>query len=213
MNVYIEKTLTALDSFFENKKSSDVVLIFILPVVVVAGLSYKLLFPICDKQLSMNKQKVSELREKTVGAKAFLGQGEDPKQFAVLLNNKIGNLQKELVEIKTKNSAVEMELLGMEFAYLDQDGVNNFLDTVANFSSKSLVKIQKISSSFVDINGSILKQKAVIDINANGDFKNIMYLIGDIENSKFLAQIDEIKLVKSKSVELEVSISLFGLNR
>jgi len=210
---FAEKVLTSLDNFFENKKNSDVILVFLLPVIVCFGLSYKLLLPLCDRQLTANKQKSVELKDKIMSAKAFLGQGEDPKQFAVLLNGKLGNLKMELADAKSKNSRVEMELSGMEFAYLDQDGINNFLDAIVGFSSKTSVKIQKISSTFVDMNNSVLKRKAVIDVNASGDFKNIMYLIGDMENSKFLAHIDEVKLTKAKGVEASLSISLFGLNR
>jgi hypothetical protein len=209
----IEKSLTVLDEFFKNKKSSDIVLIFILPIIISAGLSYKLLFPICDKALFANKQMAMDLKDKIIGAKAFLGQSEDPKQFAIFLNNKLSNLQKELVEVKSKNEKTEIELSGIEFAYLDQDNVNSFLDAVAVFSSKSSVKIQKISSAFVDMNETVLKRKAVVEMSVNGDFKSIMYLIGDIENSNFLVRIDEAKLSRSKSVEAELTISIFGINR
>ncbi len=207
-------TFDKIDNYLKGKKSSELSLVFLMICVTIGFVIYSSLFPITDKILKKTKNSHKSIHSKLIQEKAYLNSvtRNGDKNFVIKKMNFEIKKQKQLLEDKKyANSYVDTKLKELSYLLFNDKNWAKFIDSIANIGQKYNIEIDLISNSFFKLNLQEIKQVLTVQINFNGEFKNILKFINELEESELVVDINNLNLESSNTISATLDIAVWGM--
>ena len=206
-----DNILAKIDNYFESKKSSEVSIMLLGSLALVAFLVYLLTWDPAqqyyDETLSQNQDITRKLNE-TNSYLASVTVNGDVNFKIKEQQNRLNGLNKELETAKFTNQYFDNKLKEISYLLFNEQNWAKFLDSLAFLANKNSVKITKISNEFKNPTPQKIEQVLDIKIDLEGNFKNIVGYINSIEESDLVVDVNQMD-INSTSKDLIGNIGIY----
>jgi len=207
-------TFDKIDNYLKGKKSSELSLVFLMVFVTIGFVIYSSLFPVTEKILKQTKNSHKSINNKLNQEKAYLNSvtRNGDKNFVIKKMNLEVKKQKQLLEdTKYANAYVDTKLKELSYLLFNDKNWAKFIDSIAFIAQKYGIEIALINNSFFEPNLQEIKQVLTVQINFNGEFKNILKFINELEESKLVVDINNLNLESSDTITATLDIAVWGM--
>lgn len=206
--------LDRLDNYYYSKKPNEVWLIVILVSVLIGYLIYTLLSPIASDYREYQESRNLELTNSIDEANNFLRSitvNGDRDYMVKELDRKIVNKRVELNSYRAKLAKLTGAVKTLNGVLYTKDNWSKFLHNIAIKAKDNNLKVDTISNEILDQNGTFGK---VLDINikCQGEYGDILSFMNDLEQTKLVANITNVKLKASDiAPQADINLTVWGI--
>ncbi len=209
-----DKILEKIDIALKDKKSNELSIIYAGIFIVIAAIVYLYVLPESTQMLKNTKMQLSQIKNKInkeTNYIRFKTVNGDKFYYIKIAKQKIKNTKGKFESTIYKNGYIDNKL--KELSYLLYNDVNwaNFIDDIAQNAKKYHVKINYIKNKFNILNYKKVEQILDIEVDANGNFNNIIKFINSIEESKLVADVHDLKMDIDKNIHINFKIAVWGI--
>ena len=207
-------TFDKIDNYLKGKKSSELSLVFLMVFVAIGFVIYTSLFPVTEKMLKKTKNSHKSIHSKLNQEKAYLNSvtRNGDKNFVIKKMSLEVKKQKQLLEdTKYANAYVDTKLKELSYLLFNDKNWARFIDSIAFIAQKYGIEVALISNSFFEPNLQKIKQVLTVQINFNGEFKNILKFINELEESELVVDINNLNLESSDTISATLDIAVWGM--
>ena len=207
-------TFDKIDNYLKGKKSSELSLVFLMVFVAIGFVVYSSLFPITEKILKKTKNSHKSINNKLNQEKAYLNSvtRNGDKNFVIKkMSLEIQKQKKLLEDTKYANAYVDTKLKKLSYLLFNDKNWAKFLDSITFIGQKYGVEISLIDNKFFEPNLQEIKQVLTVNINFNGEFKNILKFINELEESELVVDINNLNLESSDTITATLDIAVWGM--
>ena len=203
-----------IDTFLENKKESELLLIYIGVFLVIAMIAYLYIYPFSEKVLTKTKSQLYELKGKISREQAYIASKTVNGDSYYYIKKAKSNLEKSKEKLQNTifiNGYIDEKL--RKLSYLLYNDVNwaNFLDNITKNAKKYHVSINLIKNTFHNLNYKKVEQALDVEVDANGKFHNIMKFINSIEESDLIVDIQAMTMDVKNNIHVDFDIAVWGI--
>lgn len=206
-----------LDKILENKKKSEKIILFLLPILVFFSLSYTYLFPLSEESLQNSKSTLNRVENEINIQKIYLNSinirdiDNIDKNITIEIreryNRDIAKIKEEIESINTEREYINSKLL----EFMDnQNKWSDFLNYVANRAKELKLHIYYIENEKLEnssLNKSDVFRDLNIKVNGSGSFQNVLRYVNDIENFGVFVELNSTKL-KVEDVNITFTLDI-----
>jgi len=207
-------TFDKIDNYLKDKKSSELSLVFLMVFVAIGFVIYSSVFPITEKILKKTKNSHKSIKTKLSQERAYLNSvtRNGDKNFIVKKMTAEVNREKKLLEdTKYANAYVDTKLKELSYLLFNDKNWAKFIDSIAFIGQKYGVELALIDNKFFEPNLQEIKQVLTVKVNFNGEFKNILKFINEIEESDLVVDINNLELKSSDTITGTLDIAVWGM--
>ncbi|WP_024954629.1 type 4a pilus biogenesis protein PilO [Sulfurospirillum arcachonense] len=206
--------LDRIDNYLKEKKSSELSLIFLMVFVTIGFVVYSLLFPVTEKMLKTAQKSHKNMKTKLNQEKSYLNSvtRAGDKNFVIkMMTKKIKQQKIILADTKYTNAYVDTKLKELSNILFNDKNWANFLDSIAFVAQEYGVELSLISNEFFEPNLQEIKQVLTVQINFNGEFKNIIKFINKLEESELVVDVHNLELQSTDTINGTLDIAVWGM--
>jgi len=209
-----DKLFEKIDLALKDKKSSELFIVYFGIFIIIAVIVYLYIFPISEQMLKQTKREVANMKTKIAKETNYIRSktvNGDKQYYVKKANAKIKSLKNQLENTIYANGYIDNKL--KELSYLLYNDVNwaNFIDDIAQSAKKYKVSINYIKNQFNELNYKKVEQILDIEVDANGNFNNLIKFINSIEESNLVVDIHELKMDIDKTIHTNFKIAVWGI--
>ena len=209
-----DKILEKIDLALKDKKSNELSIIYAGIFIVIAAIVYLYVLPEGTQMLKDTKMQLSQIKNKInkeTNYIRFKTVNGDKFYYIKIAKQKIKNTKDKFESTIYKNGYIDNKL--KELSYLLYNDVNwaNFIDDIAQNAKRYHVKINYIKNKFNILNYKKVEQILDIEVDANGNFNNIIKFINSIEESRLVADVHDLKMDIDKNIHVKFKIAVWGI--
>jgi len=213
----LNNILESLDKTFESKSKNEIQMIIGMVFVAIGALSYLLFLPPAEKEYQASVKKKEKLqksiRKHTEYLKGITVEG-DPNYYVKKYDNDIKLLETKVETTNNDINFINGKLDGLSEMLFNKKSWSKFLNSLTHKAKAQDVYIDYIENNYVDNNGSF-GHVLQISVGCNGEYKNIIKFINQIEKSVLVTDVygSHIYLEDNNTVmAADVNISVWGIN-
>jgi len=208
--------LDRIDSFYYSRSKSEAYLASIIVGLAVGGLVYLLLAEPAQKykenQESINKKLHSDINK----AKNYLDSitvNGDREYKVKQLNKKIKEANNEINQFRMKLNKITMVMKKeLSPVLYTKHNWSSFLNEITNQAKRDGLKMYALTNSSPKESNSTFGKVLNIGIKAQGEYGNILSFVNDLEKSKLVTTIDQLKLKSTKGEPIvDINMSVWGV--
>ncbi len=209
-----DKLLEKIDLALKDKKSSELSIIYLGIFIIIATIVYLYIFPISKQMLKETKGRLSQIKTKIDKESNFIKMqtvNGDKLFYVKKARTKIENTKNKLEATIYKNGYIDNKL--RKLSYLLYNDVNwaNFIDNIAKNAKKYKVSINYIKNQFNELNYKKVEQILDIEVDANGNFNNLIRFINSIEESNLVVDVHALEMNIDKNIHVNFKIAVWGI--
>lgn len=207
-------TLDKIDNYLKDKKSSELSLLFLIVFVAIGFIVYSYIFPVTEKKLKRTINTHKSIKSKLAQEKAYMRSvtRNGDKNFVIKkMMQEVKKQKSQLDKVEYANAYVDTKLKNLSYLLFNDKNWAKFLDSITFLARKYNIKLKLISNSFFEPNLQQIKQVLTINLEFDGDFKNVMKFINKLEESKLVVDINHLKLESSDTINGSLDIAVWGM--
>ena len=214
---YIADKLEATDHYFEHKSSSEKWIMILFFAGAVGFLAYSYLFPYAKDLYEQSVLKHKSITKKIHEEKTYLGtitKNGDRNYKVKLLSKEIKGKKAQVASYKKRIEVINGNLDKLSDLLFNQKSWSLFLDSITDRAASNGIQINRLTNTYVDNNGSF-GHVLEIGLNCEGDFKNILHFINDIEQNTLVTDIYHSNIYSDSNnsvIVSDINISVWGVN-
>ncbi len=212
--VATDKLMDKIDQVLQDKKSSELSIVYAGIFIIIAAVVYLYVFPISEQVLKQTKNSLNKMKTKIAKEQNYIRSksvGGDKMFYIKKAKAKIKQTQDKLEATIFANGYIDTKL--KELSYLLYNDVNwaKFIDDIAKNAKKYRVGINFIKNKFNELNYKKVEQALDVEVDANGNFNNLIKFINSIEESNLVVDIHDLKMDIKKSIHVNFKIAVWGI--
>ncbi|MRJ03164.1 MAG: hypothetical protein GXO19_02190 [Epsilonproteobacteria bacterium] len=203
-----------IDNFFKGRSQSEKNLLYLTVLLVVAWLLYEYLATPSERFMKREKRKKEKIAAKLKEDKTFLERMKvkgDQEYYIKFYRKKIEGQKARYAQVVEKKNYLEKKIKELSYLLYNKQKWAEFLNSLTHKASQNRVKIDFIENTFLDVTknfGHVLE----VEIGCEGDFKNLIAYLNDIEQSDLVVDIYALQMVGAKPTKLTFKVSVWGIN-
>ncbi|SMC09634.1 hypothetical protein [Nitratiruptor tergarcus] len=206
--------LKQIDNFFQNRKSSEKILIYFTIAIAIFAFSYQYFFPMSEKMYknAAEQKKVIETKINLDRAyiKAVTVNG-DENFYIKKYDKDLQNLKEKYKQVIDKKRYIDYKIKELSYLLYNKKKWAEFFDSLTQIATRNGIEINYILNNFLDATktfGHVLE----VEISCKGDFKNIVAYINDIEQSDLVVDVYALHISGKSPLESIFKVSVWGIN-
>ena len=163
--------LDKIDLYFENKKKSEIYLIFSMIFSVIVFIGYSYLVPITDSMLMKSSRSAKEIEKKLydeVVYRASVSQDNDTNLFVKKQKTEIENSKVLLERTTYTNSYVDSKLKELSYLLFNNENWANFLNSLTQLAQENSVHISSIENKINEPSIQKIEQVLTLKVDIKG---------------------------------------------
>ncbi len=209
-----DKLMDKIDQALQDKRSSELSIIYAGIFIIIAAIVYLYVFPISEQVLKQTKNSLNQMKTKIAKEQNYIRSksvGGDKMFYINKAKAKIKQTQDKLEATIFANGYIDTKL--KELSYLLYNDVNwaKFIDDIAKNAKKYRVGINFIKNKFNELNYKKVEQALDVEVDANGNFNNLIKFINSIEESNLVVDVHDLKMDIKKSIHVNFKIAVWGI--
>ena len=207
-------TLDKIDAILENKKSSELFLIYAGIFIIIAAIAYLYIYPFSDRTLRQTKSQLNILKGKILKEQAYIASktvNGDSYYYIKKAKSDIRRSKEKLQNIIFANGYIDDKLRKLSYLLYNDANWANFLNTITKNAKRYNVSINLIKNRFHKLNYKKVEQALDIEVDANGNFHNIIKFINSIEESNLIVDVHTMTMDVKKNIHVDFDIAVWGI--
>ena len=209
-----DKLFEKIDLALKDKKSSELSIIYAGILIIIAAVVYLYVFPVSENMLRQTKRELGAMKSKIAKEKNYISSktvAGDKFFYIKKAKQKIKLTKDKLQATIFANGYIDMKL--RELSYLLYNDVNwaNFIDDITKSAKKYRVSINFIKNRFNELNYKKVEQALDIEVDANGNFNNLIKFINSIEESNLVVDVHNLTMDIKKTIHVNFKIAVWGI--
>lgn len=204
-----------IDAFFLGKKSSEILLIFVMVFACLAFLVFDALSPITDKKLKQTTRLTQEMNAKLIEERRYYNSvtRENNETFMIQsVQAEIDSSKLLLERTITTNAYVDEKLKELSYLLFNDENWAKFLNSITQLAKNYSIDIKVIENKINEPSIQKIEQILNLKVNFHGNFYNTMKFINAIEESELVVDIYDFNCTAgSKSLEGQLNIAVWGM--
>ncbi len=216
--IFLENILEKLDIYLNAKQENEKNLMIYGSGLLIAFLAYYILLPIAEDRYNYTageKEKTQKVLDEQQQYMASITVNGD-KDFKVKqLSNDIKQKKQTILDLENKTTLINNSMHKLEDMIFDKKSWSTFLDSITATASNHSVSILKLDNNFTESNQTTFGHVLEIKIKCQGDYKDILKFMNDIEQNRLVTDIygSQLKVNKKRSgILADLNISVWGIN-
>jgi len=215
---FLEEKLAAMDNYFAAKKENEKWLMILGTAGIIAYVAYTSFLPIAQSKFDATESKKEVLQKSIQENKIYLKSISSPsgdKNYKVnLLTKDINKKTKNLSYIKREIKYVDNSLEKLSDMLFNEKSWSTFLHSLTDNAKNDGLMVRYLENNYVESEGDfghILE----ISVGVEGNYKNIINFMNDIEQNELVTDIYGSKLSldeNSTKIVADINISVWGIN-
>jgi len=203
-----------IDLALKDKKSSELSIIYAGIFIIVVAIVYLYVFPVSEHMLKQTKRELGAIKSKIAKEKNYIRSktvAGDKFYYIKKAKQKIKLTKDKLQATIFANGYIDTRL--RELSYLLYNDVNwaNFINDITISAKKYKVNINFIKNKFNGLNYKKVEQALDIEVDANGNFNNLIKFINSIEESNLVVDIHSLTMDIKKTIHANFKIAVWGI--
>lgn len=209
-----DKLVEKIDLALRDKKGSELLIIYAGVFIIIAAIVYLYIFPISENVLKQTKKELSAMKSKIAKEKNYIMSktvNGDKFFYIKKERQKIKLTKDKLQATKFANGYIDAKL--RKLSYLLYNDVNwaNFIDDITKNAKKYRVGINFIKNKFNELNYKKVEQALDVEVDANGNFNNLIKFINSIEESNLVVDVHSLTMDIEKTIHVNFKIAVWGI--
>jgi Ni,Fe-hydrogenase I large subunit len=209
-----DKFFEKIDTALKDKKSSELSIIYAGIFIIIATIVYLYVFPVSEQMLKQTKNQLQAMKTKIAKEKSYIRSktvAGDKFFYVKKVKAKIKQTKEKLSSMIFANGYIDTKL--RELSYLLYNDVNwaNFIDDITKNAKKYRVNINFIKNRFNELNYKKVEQALDVEVDANGNFNNLIKFINSIEESNLVVDVHELTMDIKKTIHVNFKIAVWGI--
>lgn len=216
--IFLENILEKLDIYLNAKQENEKNIMIYGVGVLIAALAYYILLPLAEDRYNSTAvekeqtQKILDAQEAYMSSITVNGD----KNFKVnQLSSEIAQKKHTIADLENKTTLINNSMHKLEDMIFDKKSWSTFLDSITTTASNNNVNILKLDNNFTESNKTTFGHVLEIKIKCQGDYKDILKFMNDIEQNRLVTDIYGSKLnvnKKRSAIIADLNISVWGIN-
>lgn len=208
------KVFEKIDIALKDRKSSELSMIYFSIFIIIATIVYLYIFPVGKRELKQTSREMNAMRTKISKEKKYINSktvAGDKFFYIKKAKQNIKYTKDKLLKTIYINGYIDAKL--KKLSYLLYNDVNwaNFIDNIAKSAKKFDVNINSIKNQFNKLRFKKVEQALDIEVDASGDFNNLIKFINSIEESRLVVDIHSLVMDVKKRVHVDFKIAVWGI--
>ena len=209
--------LNKLDKAFEAKSSNEKNMIFAMIFISIGYLAYALFLPYAEERYDKSVRDKETLQRNISTNKEYLKSitiNGDREFYVKKYNSEIEVLEKKINVTNEKIGFIGSKLEDLSTLLFNKESWSKFLNSITHKAKVQKVNIKYIENNYVDNDGSF-GHVLQISVGCNGEYKNIVKFMNQLEKSVLVTDIYGSNLYlenNNTTVSADINISVWGIN-
>ena len=209
--------LNKLDKAFESKSSNEKNMIFGMIFISIGYLAYALFLPYAEERYEQSVRNKETLQRNIITHQEYLKSitfNGDREFYIKKYNNEIKELEKKINKTNEKIGFIVSKLEDLSTLLFNKESWSKFLNSITHKAKVQKVNINYIENNYVDNDGSF-GHVLQISVGCNGEYKNIVKFMNQLEKSVLVTDIYGSHLYlenNDTTVAADINISVWGIN-
>ncbi len=209
-----DKIFEKIDTALKDKKSSELSIIYAGIFIVIAAIVYLYVYPVSEQILKQTGKQLKAMKTKIAKEKNYINSktvGGDRFFYIKKAKAKIKQTKEKLSQTIFVNGYIDAKL--KKLSYLLYNDVNwaNFINDITKSAKKYRVNINFIKNQFNELNYKKVEQALDIEVDANGNFNNLIKFINSIEESNLVVDVHGLTMDIKKTIHVNFKIAVWGI--
>jgi Tfp pilus assembly protein PilO len=206
------KILEKFENYLQKVQLTQKIMIFLMPVILIAGVVFMFLTPMQVEELEMLESQSDKLQ-----ANIKRKQPRVVNKTIKSSQTKLLTLKEEAEESRDSLNFLYAKLTNLEVLEFNEQQWTVTLDKILKKSLSLDIKIKHIKNSDSEKKETSKKivPKKYVEIIGSGKYSNALKYLHFIENRQFLVDVKNIKLEKnpeSKDIDFHFNFTIYGVN-
>jgi hypothetical protein len=216
--IFLENILEKLDIYLDAKQENEKNIMIYGAGLLIAFLAYYILLPIAEDRYNFTaaeKEKTQKVLDEQENYMSSITLNGD-KNFKVnQLKGEVAQKKQTILDLENKTNLINSSMRKLEDMIFDKKSWSTFLDSITETASNHNVSILKLDNNFTESNQTTFGHVLEIKIKCQGEYKDILKFMNDIEQNRLVTDIygSKLKVNKKRSAILaDLNISVWGIN-
>ncbi len=209
-----DKLFEKIDLALKDKKSSELTIIYAGVFIIIATVVYLYVLPVSENILKQTKKELKVMKTKIAKEQNYINSktvNGDKFYYIKKAKQKIKLAKDKLQATIFANGYIDTKL--RELSYLLYNDVNwaNFINDITKNANKYNVNINFIKNQFNELNYKKVEQALDVEVDANGNFNNLIKFINSIEESNLVVDVHSLTMDIKKTIHVNFKIAVWGI--
>ncbi|BAF70114.1 type 4a pilus biogenesis protein PilO [Nitratiruptor sp. SB155-2] len=206
--------LQKIDSFFSQKSDFEKLVYYSLIFLMIVFIAYEYILPLSKKKLAQERRAKEAIEQKLNMDKAYIASisrnGDETYLIKQLLKEKKEKKEKLAYLLDEKNY-LSIKLKELTPLLYNKKKWASFLDSITAKANKYKIDVEYIANEFIQ-NTKEFGHVLEIEVDAKGNFKNILAFLNSLEESDLVTDVYEISMKGKSPIQLHLKVSVWGIN-
>ncbi|MDR2790348.1 MAG: type 4a pilus biogenesis protein PilO [Campylobacteraceae bacterium] len=197
-----------LDNYLSAKKVSEVYLIYLVTIGLIAAIVYFVIFPEAEVFYNKNTAVLNDITKRLNEEQSYISLNEREVES---LTSGIANDRALIQEARVENEYMDTKLHELSYLLFNDKSWASFMDRITALAKDYKINILKIENDFKDnkdLQNGKIEQVLNIDIDARGSFHGIIKFINALEESQLVVDVYESTIASNTTNILETNVKL-----
>ena len=205
--------LKPIDDFFASRKRSEKYLIYLSIFLGIFLSSYQYLLPYTEKLRKQAKREKEAIQSKIDIDRAYIRGitvNGDELFYIKTYSKQVKALQENLLFLRNKKNYLDEKIRELSYLLYNKQKWAEFLNSLTELADKHNIEINYILNNFLDVTktfGHVLE----VEISCQGNFKNTIAYINDIEQSDLVVDVYAMKMSNNRPITTLLKVSVWGI--
>lgn len=209
-----DKLFEKIDLALKDKRSSELSIIYAGIFIIIATIAYLYVFPLSKNVLEQAKRDTNTMKSKIAKEKNYIRSktvAGDKFFYIKKAKQKIKIAKDQLQSTIFANGYIDTKLRKLSYLLYNDINWASFIDDITRNAKKYGVSINFIKNQFNPLNYKKVEQALDIEVDANGNFNNIIKFINSIEESKLVVDVHSLTMDIKKTIHVDFKIAVWGI--
>ena len=213
----LSNILESLDKAFESKSKNEVHMIIGMVFLAIGYISYALFLPPAESEYKATLKKKENLQKSIIKHTEYLKGitvNGDRNYYVKKYDNDIKLLETKVETTNNDINFINGKLDSLSEMLFNKKSWSKFLNSLTHKAKAQNVHLDYIENNYVDNNGSF-GHVLQIAVGCNGEYKNIVKFINQIEKSVLVTDVygSHVYLEDNNTImSADINISVWGIN-
>ncbi len=215
---FLEDVLEKLDIYFNAKKNTEKNIIIFGVGILIFVFAYYILLPITEERFNRTREEKKQVKKILNEQKNYMNSitvNGDKEYYVKRYTLVLKQIKQSIADLTLKTNLINESMIKLSDMIFNEKSWSIFLNSITGKAEDNNVDILKISNKKIESNSTSFGHVLEIQIQCQGEYKDILKFINELEQNKLVTDVygSTLKTNKKKTAILaDLNVSVWGVN-
>ncbi len=214
----LDDILEKLDNYFNTKKDVEKNIIIFGVGILIFVFAYYVLLPMAEDRYNRTKQEKQQIKKILDEQQNYMRSitiNGDKDYYVKQYNQELVKIKKSITDLTFKIKLIDESMKKLSDMIFNEKSWSNFLNSITGKAEAHDIDILKINNEKINTNGTNFGHVLKIQIKCQGDYKNMLKFIHELEQTRLVTDVYSSTLEpneKKTAIVADLNVSVWGVN-